>query len=418
MAAHETDETPKLHTFLSATDNLKERLSKYGLSSLPVILAKTTSVIAGSYPLQCILNEVWSGSDINIFCKHLLAYEDIEEYLLSLESIEKVEAIERDEYPGYRKFSNFRVNYAGNRINIELIVVDNYLVIQHLERDIDIDICRVYFDGCTILSYTDPDNFNNRRATLDRNTRLYIYDGALNQIVRDDYIQRRCSKYEDRGFKIGFEYRTFQNDIYQPPLYLDKQIEAPIEVHNLILERLSAYNLNGIGEVLSVLNDVVMTGDFLLNCVLDDHWENTRITIYLFGYAMIGANFFSERGYHHENLPGPDVDIFYVPDPNYKEGPNRNYPDRNFPEIHMLHYHGPDITTICQHDGLDIEKIFYDGKNIYSYALWEKIQRRIGFVRGKPRQLEKYEEKYKDRNVFITDDKYNMGAVVKSARKL
>ncbi len=85
MAADNEDVTPELHIFSAATHELKERLSKYRLDSLSSILAETNSVIACSFPLQCIIGETWTDSNINIFCKHFLAYEYIGEYILSLD---------------------------------------------------------------------------------------------------------------------------------------------------------------------------------------------------------------------------------------------------------------------------------------------------------------------------------------------
>ena len=123
------------HVFPPATDIMKERLSRYGLDDLPGILEKTRSVIAGSFPLQCIVNEIWPDSDIDIFCKHLIAYEFIEEYLLSIGS----EKIETDkQYSGYGQVTNYEINHNDNKIIIELIVINNYLVICHLEQEIDI----------------------------------------------------------------------------------------------------------------------------------------------------------------------------------------------------------------------------------------------------------------------------------------
>src|SRR5665811_2420127 len=113
---------------------------------------RTKSVISGSFPLQCIIGETWSGSDIDIFCKHLLAHEYIDEYLLSLESVEKVEITREKQYSGYGQVTNYKVNYDGNEVIIELIAVNNYHVVRHLERDFDIDICRVYFDGDKVFS--------------------------------------------------------------------------------------------------------------------------------------------------------------------------------------------------------------------------------------------------------------------------
>ncbi len=129
------------------------------------------------------------------------------------------------------------------------------------------------------------------------------------------------------------------------------------------------------------------------------------------------------QGYKHKPLEIIDVDKFYVVDPSYEGVPVHTYGgfpddmDQRFPLIFIKNNNSRDITILSRRERLDIERVCYDGKRIYSYTPWVKIQRRIGFFDGIGTELERYREKYKDRNVVITDDKYDMGVAVKSAIK-
>ena len=139
-----TDNKP--HIFSSATEEMKERLSRYGLGILPSLLVETKSVIAGSFPLQCIIDETWPDSDINIYCKHRIAYEYIEERLLSLELLEKVEITKDERYSGYDLTSFYGINYGNSYIIIKLMCINSYYVVKQLEIDFDMNLSRAYFD--------------------------------------------------------------------------------------------------------------------------------------------------------------------------------------------------------------------------------------------------------------------------------
>lgn len=408
------------HIFTSATREITERLSKYGLDALPNILAENKSIISGSFPLQCIINEEWPTSDIDIFCKHQLAHECIEKYILSLESSNKIEVTNDKQYSGYHLVTNYKINNNGYEIIIELIVVNEYYVVNHLERDIDIDICRVYFDGNNIFSYTDPSKFYHRQATFDHLRRTYGpkgMDDFLNQDIKDLHAQHRRHKYEIRGFTV--EIKTTQDeqderDDYQY-LYINEQIKAPNEAHDLLIKRLYDYKLDGIGELIT--GYMIATGDFLLNCVLDEHWTNTEMTIYSYASDCF-ITFFNKCGYAYEYLPIPDVHVFYILDPQYKdESDYKKRADVNYPIIMVYGYPSPDHTTIYNKEGLDLEKICYNETNFYAYIPWEKIQRRIGYIKGDALIIEIYTTKYINREIFITDDKKNMGAIVKFTMK-
>jgi hypothetical protein len=364
---------PQPHFFPSAANEIKERLSKYGLDILPSILTETKSVIAGSYPLQCIVGETWEDSDIDIYCKHRIAHEFIEEYLLSLEFVEKLEIDIPKIYSRYVKITNYKIKHDGNEIILDLITTTVYNVVNHMELNLDIDVCKAYFDGDVMFSYTDMNKFENKQASFNQDHCTCGPNGDAGWVrpaFKDQHIRERCRKYLDRGFTIDIISYPKPQEFDSPPLYFDEQIEASPEVHDLILKRLAEYNLDGIGKVLK--NHELMMGDFLLNCVLDEHWANTSLIIYSFGSNDLGI-FLNEHGYYHEILQPPAVDIFYVPDPQYERGPDREHTDERYPFIQVYPYNGPDTSTICQDRGLDLEHICHDGKRIYSYVSWEKI---------------------------------------------
>lgn len=407
------------HIFSSATDDINERLLKYGLDVLPSILKETKSVIAGSFPLQCILDETWVESDIDIFCKHLIVHEFIDEYLLSLESSKKVRIIRDSQYSGYHSITNYKINHNGNEIIIELITTNHYDVVRHLENDIDMDVCRVYFDGENVFSYTDSNKFENKQATFDQHRRTYGpggNDSFVNHLTVEQHKHKRCSKYEKRGFEIQIVNNEHIMHLYQHPLYSDEQIPAPEEVYDTIIARLLDYNLGGIGKFLRENNhDSVMVGDFMLNCALDEHWENLTLLIYKRSVSADFIKFFTDNGYYYADL-AYNIKRFYVLDSNYIGEPNKKHRNMKFPCITVT-ITDIDISALCQKPHLDLEKICYDGKRIFSYTSWGKIQRRIGYTRGGSGCIDACVEKYKDREIFITDDKNDIGAVVKSSRK-
>lgn len=411
--------------FALATSDIKKRLTQYGLDGLSDILKDTKSVIAGSFPLQCIVGETWLDSNIDIFCKHLIASEILEEYIESIPRTEYIEIISKQWFFGNSRIINYMINHNDNKIIISIITINYYDVVTYLGLSFDINVCCSYFDGDMVFSPVESDKIKNKQANFNMNSRVYIPKPETGANIQEVYIQHknlRHAKYIDRGFTINDESLELPKDLHHPPLYMDEQCKIPSDIQNNIMNKLSDYNLSGIEDLFNSVNGMLITGDFLLNCTLDEHWNNTIIKLYYnginFPYEILA--FFTKRGYHHKSSSGPDKNIFYMPDPQYEKVPSIIHTDKNFPIIYVDRNYDIDNSMMCQSLGLDLEKICYDGKNIYSYTPWSRIQNRIGFHRSDLQfntEFNECIEKYKDRNISITNNKYNIASMTKSSLK-
>lgn len=166
-------------------------------------LKKSEAIIAGSFPLQCMLNEKWKYSDIDIYYK----YDNSNKY--EIYNILKLSY--KNEYSSKDLYDNIKKYIAGVKYYI-LKSNNKYLVINFIEtwnnpreiiEDFDLSFCRTVFDGKTVEIprgifekkgiIKDVEYYENRFASDFSNNKYN------NNILG---IAGRVYKYMKRGFYI------------------------------------------------------------------------------------------------------------------------------------------------------------------------------------------------------------------------
>ena len=170
---------------------LTKRLNKQAINTADLLtkLEETNSIIAGSYPLQTILNEEWESSDLDIFTgnKSMLKYFDqfYTPYLLTDEK-DKYKYTYESKVVEYKTPTNFKIQVIYS--DKFALTSDNIAVKDKVFKHFDFDFCKVGFDGKT-LYVANPKAVKDRKITYD-----------FSKLTMKTY--ERLLKYEKRGFTL------------------------------------------------------------------------------------------------------------------------------------------------------------------------------------------------------------------------
>lgn len=239
-------------------------------------------LMAGSFPLQCLLEETYEGSDVDIF----VARSRLEEQLKSKDeskvqqAVTKYTDIERwllDEYKAKSRPSVYIIRdvictrkYAIGKATVNVILVDTKCLETHIKETFDMSFCQTTFDGIT-LKYHDitpkkigyyvnlhglkkKEHYHITEKQYKDKETIYIKkygkdakDMLLNEYHRvypDTEVQLslRTKKYESRGFTI----------LDNPPLTtkdIDSAITLKYKTDYAILAKQYAAKLTQLNEV-------------------------------------------------------------------------------------------------------------------------------------------------------------------------
>jgi hypothetical protein len=200
------------------TNRLKNDMDHINVDEFNKTLKNTDSIIAGSYPLQVYHDEIWEGSDIDIFTANTAMKEYMDKNFkrdITLKSNNYDKLIKSSNNKNYDKLiksSNNKnydklikssnnnknndnskyiiselIEYNTSTIKIQLIIIKNIKNIKNILRNFDFDFCKTTFDG---------KEFN-------------ITDEGKNKVGNYSLKEAPCVlryfrliKYESRGFTI------------------------------------------------------------------------------------------------------------------------------------------------------------------------------------------------------------------------
>lgn len=204
------------------------RLSKLNIDVHNFIkfMKEDGGIIAGSFPLQCILNEEYENSDIDVFIQvnesvfnQFGFFTKLQTYLYS---------------KGYDcKSCNYIIDgilksfkYINGNVNINIVLI-NCNVVDFINNTFDLSFCQTHFDGDYTYyeKYTlykkgyienDRFNFKENKHNLRRKDLKVEEDSSPSTIPSyyphnpQEYIKKlyeyRKDKYEKRGFEICQKY--------------------------------------------------------------------------------------------------------------------------------------------------------------------------------------------------------------------
>lgn len=142
------------------------------------LLYKTNSIIAGSFTLQCYLNENYKNSDLDIFT---LTPEIFQNIFISLKFV-------IFDQPNYNKFTVYESKNKSSKIQLIKPKETFRTVNELIEKTFDLNICMIKFNGYNII-ITDEIKWHIKEKTMI--------------IVNEDYLStNRIDKYKNRGFKL------------------------------------------------------------------------------------------------------------------------------------------------------------------------------------------------------------------------
>lgn len=235
-------------------DKIVKRLDDLGLKGKQFCekLYETNTIMAGSFPLQCLLGENYGDSDIDLYC-HMPLYDIYPPFGQWLYNNFKLKhhpsCINWASYnfiPGLIKY----YSYSSQNITIQIMIVnDNISPCQFVNTWFDLSFCEVIFDG-KFLKYEDRvlnklGSINSKYLNGEYQTWNYIY-------------YDRILKYEKRGFTInnkddynkgreiahhhnkdGYNLQPFNNKEKEISHYHDKRMLKIKNNNNVILECLT-----------------------------------------------------------------------------------------------------------------------------------------------------------------------------------
>jgi hypothetical protein len=207
------------------TNCIRSRLHELNLDWLPAVLTKTNSVISGSFPLQCILNEYWNKSDINIYeltdeksftpLQNLIYYD-----------IPRTHAVQHVgggyQHTAIGSVGTYDYKYVKNRnkyVRLQVIAVRNKKVDNRMQyyktckqycnthqdfinENFDFDICKIIFDENTtrICGDATHETIYNKQSGYKLNRGFTNVNYIMDRLVTN-HLQRLV-KYDKRGITI------------------------------------------------------------------------------------------------------------------------------------------------------------------------------------------------------------------------
>lgn len=171
------------------------------------ILAKSKSVISGSFIIQCILNEYWNDTDIDIYIpikgNNITGYTEndnpitiMEDYLYKTMKFTHYEAANRygHDINTEKLIFNWIRNYLKGNYSIQVIQVnidENISEVKNfIHQTFDFDICKNIYNFAENQSYLSLYKMNQICSKMTKFKCAYRLGSSI----------ERCKKYQKRGF--------------------------------------------------------------------------------------------------------------------------------------------------------------------------------------------------------------------------
>ena len=176
------------------------------------VLQASSAVVAGSFPLQMIMNVVWSDSDVDIWTSSRRGVKNLISYFLQLDyelpSQLGTESLSED----YLRFGSTVKNIhflhhiqKAKFPRVQIIVLRTYedqkdtiYPILSAVNNFDIDACKVIFDGQKFLTMFDLTYLPEKETSIGMQ--------AIETQSPFEWLRtlKRIHKYQDRGFKFNW----------------------------------------------------------------------------------------------------------------------------------------------------------------------------------------------------------------------
>lgn len=184
------------------------------------ILRDSDAIIAGSFPLQCILGENWN-SDIDIFVKKDSAYHPVEKWFWSNFSNKKSCGPDKEfiklnhrsilSRPGHPKNLLYHRYYTINGHEFDVITLSCYP--EDFVKTFDINICGIIYKPGKDLVIPMKSFTLNRIGFAEKiisksvchcidHDKVQCEGCRVRYCTCNKYIALRIQKYENRGFRI------------------------------------------------------------------------------------------------------------------------------------------------------------------------------------------------------------------------
>lgn len=188
---------------------VRNRISSLGVdgATLLRVLRESNALIAGSFPLQCLLGETYSDSDIDIFVKD--DGNDTFHQTSLFRFLQLYGGVESSEYL-LRGIIRSSKTIVGKAV-INIIRV-NKNPFDFIMETFDFSPCITIFDGKKLMYYSDTlhkiatkypskENYKNREQYHQSNdpNMTNFYPSNVKEYM-EKRAQQRVKKYEERGF--------------------------------------------------------------------------------------------------------------------------------------------------------------------------------------------------------------------------
>ena len=168
-------------------------------------MVENGGIIAGSFALQVLFNEEYSGSDIDIFFSNE-TFKDFDTYIQSLNPIVCAQRSSQEDHVSVLKSNVFYLNNA----KINTIVINGNLQ-DHFNK-FDLTFCNTQFDGTNLTFFpetllkkgkinTEDSFFGSYRYDFYKTSNETLSDEELLQLYLKE-LSMRILKYKVRGFEV------------------------------------------------------------------------------------------------------------------------------------------------------------------------------------------------------------------------
>jgi hypothetical protein len=265
----EKQEETKVHGWIGkvAGDNLNsslviddykamiiDRLNKKGIDgeSFCEQLVNHKCLLVGSFPLQCLLNEEYSGSQIDVFILTPIIFCEKKSL--------KMTPFDYYLYYNYNcapisincqiKCADGCLRYNVNKDTyIDVIQINAANLFSYIQTMCDLSFCRTYFDGDRLI-YT-ASTFNKRGYIVNPYSYSTHSSSSSSSVCSGSNLKNRVEKYRQRGFQITCaDFLLNENKITNIDQKCDNyvcqtEIKAPIiETETLLVKQESPIDSN------------------------------------------------------------------------------------------------------------------------------------------------------------------------------
>ncbi len=293
------------------------------MPGLKEVLQETQSAIAGSFPLQYLLDEFWSFSDVDIWTPNKNNAELIASYLLKRGFGMPVRinplTTDEDTYSRLHRYVLYIYQFrpkVSNLQPIQVIVLKPNITLIDVITSFDIDACCVFTDGEQIVSAYEQTDLKTKTTCLNSSA---IYQQSPYEWFR---TLRRVEKYIDRGFT--FDWQNLRYGLYNSSFNkflsegkLDTFSNEPLLIDNQYfgLNNFDAYitKWNNLADTISVKQEI-------------PHLIPTLQAIYFYWkgqilYEIPLQNQSPQEGLDYINEPAPEkcYDLIMIDEVDFKE---------------------------------------------------------------------------------------------------